>query len=128
MVTCSGASDNTTETLPAESNFLNHVDLENNRVKDVTDAIMYDLLPAAIAAVTQEVDEVPQELTWNLSKVSLPLNGVCLLCSAVLTFIACMQQVAGTVLSVACLLNAPPSFLEFLLCIPWRHLGGLYPR
>ena len=38
------------------------------------------------------------------------------------------QQVAGAVLVIACLLNAPPSFLEFLLCIPWRHLGDLYPR
>lgn len=39
-----------------------------------------------------------------------------------------VQQIAGLVLVVACLLNAPPSFLEFLLCVPWRHLGELYPR
>ena len=48
--------------------------MENKRVKDVTDAIMYDLLPAAIASVTYEVDEVPQELTWDLSQVSFVLK------------------------------------------------------
>ena len=48
---------------------LNHIDAENKRVKDVTDAIMYDLLPAAIASVTQEVDEVPQELTCDICQV-----------------------------------------------------------
>ena len=79
MVICSRASENKTETFPVESKVLNHVDVENQRVKDVTDAIMYDLLPAAIAYVTQEVDEVPQELTWELSQVSLLLNTVCLL-------------------------------------------------
>ena len=79
MVTCSQASNNKTETFPAESKVLNHVDLENKRVKDVTDAILYDLLPAAIACVTHEVDEVPHELTWDLSQVSFVQNRVCLL-------------------------------------------------
>ena len=45
-----------------------------------------------------------------------------------LTSASQLQHVAGVALVVACLLNAPPSFLEFLLCIPWRHLGELYPR
>ena len=79
MVTCSQASNNKTETCSAESKVLNHVDLENKRVKDVTDAIIYDMLPAAIASVTQEVDEVPQELTWDFSQVSFVQNRVCLL-------------------------------------------------
>ncbi|KAA6429320.1 MAG: hypothetical protein FRX49_00715, partial [Trebouxia sp. A1-2] len=79
--------------------------MENKRVKEVTDAIMYDLLPAAIACATKEIDEVPQDLTWE----------------------SC-QHIAGVALVVACLLNAPPSFLEFLLCVPWQHLGELYPR
>lgn len=74
MVTCSRASDKETETCPAESKLYDHADMENKRVKDVTDAIMYDLLPAAIACVTQEVDEVPQELTWDLSQVSFVLK------------------------------------------------------
>ncbi|KAL0041632.1 hypothetical protein WJX79_010152 [Trebouxia sp. C0005] len=84
---------------------LSHIDMENKRVKEVTDAIMYDLLPAAIACATKEIDEVPQDLTWE----------------------SC-QHIAGVALVVACLLNAPPSFLEFLLCVPWQHLGELYPR
>lgn len=69
MVTCSRASDNKPESVPAEPKVLNHVEVENNRVKDVTDAIMYDLLPAAIASVTQENDQIPQDLTWELSQV-----------------------------------------------------------
>ncbi len=44
--------------------------MENKRVKEVTDAIMYDLLPAAIACATQEIDEVPQDLTWESCQVS----------------------------------------------------------
>lgn len=50
------------------------------------------------------------------------------LCDILVTFISIVQQVAGAVLIVACLLNTTPSFLEFLLCIPWRQLGELYPR
>ena len=69
MVTCSRASDNKSESVPAEPKVLNHVEVENKRVKDVTDAIMYDLLPAAIASVTQENDHIPQDLTWELSQV-----------------------------------------------------------
>lgn len=118
---------------------MNHVDVENKRVKDVTDAILFDLLPAAIARVTQEIDDVPQELTWDLCQVSMSrlkskllLTTAALDCCSQLLFtlvhMVLVQQVAGAVLVVACLLNAPPSFLEFLLCIPWRHLGDLYPR
>lgn len=40
----------------------------------------------------------------------------------------CLQQVAGAVLVAACLLNVPPSFLEFLLCLPWRQLEDLSLR
>ncbi|DBB08446.1 TPA: hypothetical protein ACH3X3_008597 [Trebouxia sp. C0006] len=98
-------ADRKAEGQAGDPKVLSHVDMENKRVKEVTDAIMYDLLPAAIACATQEIDKVPQDLTWE----------------------SC-QHIAGVALVVACLLNAPPSFLEFLLCVPWRHLGELYPR
>lgn len=35
---------------------------------------------------------------------------------------------AGAALAVSALLNSPPGFLEFLLCIPWPRLPELYPR
>ena len=69
VLICSRASDIKAESFSADTKVLNHVDMENKRVKDVTDAILYDLLPAAIASVTQEVDEVPQDLTWDLCQV-----------------------------------------------------------
>jgi hypothetical protein len=34
--------------------------------------------------------------------------------------------VACATLAAAALLNAPPAFLEFLLCVPWTDLGRLY--
>jgi hypothetical protein len=40
----------------------------------------------------------------------------------------CLQAVAGAALCVAALMNAPPGFLEFLLCVPWRKLSQLYPK
>lgn len=39
-----------------------------------------------------------------------------------------LQAVASTALALAALLNAPPGFLEFIICIPWRRLAELYPR
>lgn len=39
-----------------------------------------------------------------------------------------LQAVAAAALAVSALFNAPPGFLEFLLCIPWRKLPQLYPR
>lgn len=38
-----------------------------------------------------------------------------------------MQAVAAAALAVSSLMNAPPGFLEFLLCIPWQQLPQLYP-
>ncbi|KAL6760662.1 hypothetical protein V8C86DRAFT_1058572 [Haematococcus lacustris] len=35
------------------------------------------------------------------------------------------RAVAAAALSVAALMNAPPGFLEFLLCVPWRKLSQL---
>jgi hypothetical protein len=38
-----------------------------------------------------------------------------------------LQAAAGAALAASALMNAPPGFLEFLLCIPWRRLPQLYP-
>ncbi len=67
---CSRKADRKVEGQRGDTKVFNHVEVENKRVKEVTDAIMYDLLPAAIASATQEIDEVPQELTWELCQVS----------------------------------------------------------
>lgn len=66
---CSRASNHKHPEAPVDAKVIHHVNMENKRVKDVTDAILYDLLPAAIAVATQEVDEVHQELTWDLCQV-----------------------------------------------------------
>lgn len=39
-----------------------------------------------------------------------------------------LQAVASAALAVSALMNAPPGFLEFLLCVPWRKLSQLYPK
>ncbi len=67
---CSRIADRKAEGQAGDPKVLSHVDMENKRVKEVTDAIMYDLLPAAIACATQEIDEVPQDLTWESCQVS----------------------------------------------------------
>ena len=36
------------------------------------------------------------------------------------------SAVAGAALAVATLSNAPPGFLDFLLCLPWAELGPLF--
>ena len=38
------------------------------------------------------------------------------------------QAVAAAALCASALMNAPPGFLEFLLCVPWRKLPLLYPK
>eukprot|EP00798_Chlamydomonas_sp_ICE-L_P023153 gene23153-30358_t len=38
------------------------------------------------------------------------------------------KTVGAAALAVSALLNAPPGFLEFLLCVPWKKLTQLYPK
>ena len=91
---CSSASNVSRQDAPVSTTAMNHVDVENKRVKDVTDAILFDLLPAAIARVTQEIDDVPQELTWDLCQVSMSrLKSKLLLTTAALD---CCSQLLFT--------------------------------
>jgi hypothetical protein len=53
------------------------------------------------------------------------LFGAAFCCCLLLLLL--LQAVAGAALAVSSLMNAPPGFLEFLLCIPWRQLPLLYP-
>ena len=39
-----------------------------------------------------------------------------------------MQAVAGAAMSIAILMNAPTGFLDFLLRMPWQHLGTVLPQ
>lgn len=55
------------------------------------------------------------------------MTGMCIETSVPRARVA-PQAVAAAALVLAALLNAPPGFLEFIICIPWRSLGELYPR
>lgn len=67
--------------------------------------ILYDFFPAALRAV--------------LPPGSNPASGLSP---------DAARSVAAAALAVATLMNAPPGFLEFLLCVPWADLGPLYMR
>ena len=59
-----------------DSRVLSHVELETKRVKEATEAVLYDFLPAAISVVTAEDTE---DLTWLKSQVCLHhIQGRCL--------------------------------------------------
>ena len=66
---CSRKIDTRAEGPSGQKAVLHNVNLENKRVKEVTDAILYDLLPAAIASATNATDEASQELTPDLCQV-----------------------------------------------------------
>jgi hypothetical protein len=65
--------------------------------------ILYDFFPAALRSV--------------LPKGADPASG---------PTPEAARRVAVAALAVATLLNAPPGFLDFLLCVPWAELGPLY--
>lgn len=48
----------------SESHLASHVELEAKRVKHLSEAILYDLLPSALTAATQGA-----ELSWESSQV-----------------------------------------------------------
>ena len=62
-------ADNKAEGTAGQKAVLHNVNLENKRVKEVTDAILYDLLPNAIASATNETEEACQELRPELCQV-----------------------------------------------------------
>lgn len=67
--------------------------------------ILYDFFPAALRAVLPPGSDPAYGLSPDASR-----------------------SVAAAALAVATLMNAPPGFLEFLLCVPWPDLGPLYLR
>eukprot|EP00775_Hariotina_reticulata_P008350 gene8350-8535_t len=81
-----------------------YMDNEDCRVKELTEGVLYELLPAALNAILPQCDDPVMKLD----------AGRC-------------RAVAGAALAASCLMNAPPGFLEFLLCIPWSQLPQLYP-
>ncbi|PNH00417.1 hypothetical protein TSOC_013761 [Tetrabaena socialis] len=86
---------------PAEGAY-GHLDTEDKRVKELTEGILYDFLPAALNVMLPRCEE---ELDADRCRA-----------------------VASAALAVSALMNAPPGFLEFLLCVPWRKLSQLYPK
>ncbi len=88
-----------------EERLQGHMDKEDQRVKQLTESLLYDFLPAALSAVLPPCED--------------PLQGL---------DAARCRAVAVATLALSSLLNAPPGFLEFLLCIPWHELATLYPR
>ncbi|GLC37451.1 hypothetical protein PLESTB_001584400 [Pleodorina starrii] len=82
-----------------------HMDSEDRRVKELTEGILYDFLPAALNVMLPRCEDPLQELDADRCRA-----------------------VASAALAVSALMNAPPGFLEFLLCVPWRKLSQLYPK
>lgn len=64
---------------------------------------MYSLLPALITAADEH---------YSRSHVSMPVEAYI--------------QVASATLAASCLLNAPPGFIEFLLCTPWHQMDLIH--
>jgi len=85
-----------------EKKVQNHMDLEDKRVGDVAEGILYEFLPAAFDAIVPPCEDPRTELTHDRCKL-----------------------VASAALSIGALMNAPPPFLEFLLRIPWQKIDKL---
>ncbi|GLI59507.1 hypothetical protein VaNZ11_001399 [Volvox africanus] len=88
-----------------ESRLTAHMDSEDRRVKELTEGILYDFLPAALNVMLPRCEDHLQELDADRCRA-----------------------VASAALAVSALMNAPAGFLEFLLCVPWRKLSQLYPK
>lgn len=65
----------------------------------VTEGILYSLLPSLLTAA---------DAHYSRSHCSMPPDAY--------------VQVASATLAASCLLNAPPGFIEFLLCTPWHQM------
>ncbi|WIA08813.1 hypothetical protein OEZ85_008235 [Tetradesmus obliquus] len=87
-----------------EAKLQRYMDSEDRRVKELTEGVLYELLPSALNVMLPHCEDPLQELDAERCRA-----------------------VAGAALAVSSLMNAPPGFLEFLLCIPWRQLPLLYP-
>lgn len=70
----------------------------------ITEGILYNFLPALLTCIVPASEDPFAELSAEM----------------------CCQTAAAA-LCVSCLLNAPPGFLEFLLCVPWQKLSQLHP-
>lgn len=88
-----------------EQKLQKHMEYEDKRVKELTEAILYDFLPAALHALLPPCEDPLAELDTRRCHL-----------------------VAAAALCISSLMNAPPGFLEFLLCIPWKKLSQLYSR
>jgi len=103
------------------------VEREDRRVQALTEALLYTLLPAALAAVAGPADDLAAGLRLERCRVRRPRRPQ-LMCAAGagVTRARRAQAVAGAALAAAALLNLPPWLLEFLLCLPWARLADLY--
>ena len=88
-----------------EAKIQHHMECEDRRVKELTEAILYDFLPLALNVIVPQCEDPLLELDAEK-----------------------FRAVAGAVLCVSALMNTPPGFLEFVLCIPWNELPRLYQR
>jgi hypothetical protein len=74
----------------------------------MTESILYTFVPSAIKAITLEAkaeEETSEVVNLDAKQAT---------------------AVAAAALSIATLLNAPPGFIEFLLCLPWYQFTSLY--
>lgn len=102
---------------PLQQKLQQHIDREDRRIKRLTEAILYEFLPDALRAVAagREEGACKPECCGEAAAAAQELSQE-----------RC-RAVAGATLGVASLMNAPPGFLEFLLCVPWASLGQMYP-
>jgi hypothetical protein len=90
----------------------NRMAREDARVRELTEGVLYDFLPAALAALPPAPAPAPTDAASSYAAPPASDQS---------------RAVASAVISLAALLNAPPGFLEFLLCMPWARLADPPP-
>jgi hypothetical protein len=98
---------------PLQAKLREHIDREDYKIKTMTESILYTFVPSAMKAL------VAAEAGTEVQEDSL--DGFSILLTA-----SQATAVAAAALAIATLFNAPPSFLEFLLCLPWSQFTNIY--
>jgi len=95
---------------PLQAKLRDHIDREDYKIKTMTESILYEFVPSAMKAIVAPAATEAKE----------EADGYILLTHSQAT------SGAAAALAIATLFNAPPGFLEFLLCLPWDQFTDLY--
>ncbi|KAL4537181.1 hypothetical protein Ndes2437B_g08332 [Nannochloris sp. 'desiccata'] len=99
-------------TPPLQAKLRQHIDREDYKIKAMAESILYTFVPSAMKAILAAAGTEEKE--------DVDVDGSILLTACQAT------DVAAAALAVATLLDAPPGFLKFLLCLPWFQFTDLY--